>query len=163
MKFKIEFVGWLGKAALDIDAGSVKEAVEKAAKDGADLRCADLEGADLHYADLHCANLENADLRCANLENAKYRNKRLWAYRPVLQLGPCGHVGRTTVVFFFADGSDPLIRCGCFTGTLAEFREKIRETHKGTFHELEYNALASHIEAVFQIQKGEAQSTRTTP
>ena len=135
MKVKIEFMSWAGKAALEIEAGSVKEAVESATKDGANLRC--------------------ANLRCANLDGAKYGDKQLWTKRPVLQLGPCGRIGRTTVVLFFADGSEPLIRCGCFTGTLAEFRDKIHETHEGTFHELEYNALASHIEAVYQIQKDE--------
>ena len=140
MKVKIEFMSWTGRAALEIEAGSVKEAVESAVKGGANLEGANLEGANLYGADL---------------EGAMYGEKQLWTSRPVIQLGPCGRFGRTTVVLFFADGSNPLIRCGCFTGTLAEFREKIRETHKGTFHELEYNALASHIEAICQIQKDE--------
>ena len=145
MKVKIEFMSWTGRAALEIEAGSVKEAVESAVKGGANLEGANLEG----------ANLEGANLYGADLEGAMYGEKQLWTSRPVIQLGPCGRFGRTTVVLFFADGSNPLIRCGCFTGTLAEFREKIRETHKGTFHELEYNALASHIEAICQIQKDE--------
>ena len=146
MKIKIEFLSWVGRAALEIEARSIKEAVESATKDGANL---------------YGANLEGANLDGANLDGAKYGDKQLWASRPVLQLGPCGRTGRTTVVFFFADGSEPLIRCGCFTGTLEEFREKIHETHEGTFHELEYNALASHIEAIYQIQKDELKKQET--
>jgi len=57
------------------DADTIREAVIKALKDGADLRCADLSCADLSCADLSCANLSDAnlsgaDLRCADLSDA---------------------------------------------------------------------------------------------
>lgn len=214
MKVKIEFEK-LGRAALEIEAESVKEAVELAVKSdenlggadlseahlvGADLSEAHLVGADLRGANLMEANLahanliganlayanlmgahldeatlqtanlwganlegawldeaslEGAYLRGANLAGAKYGDKKLWWQRPVLQLGPCGRAGRTTVAYFFADGGDPLIRCGCFRGTLEEFRKRIHNTHAGSFHELEYNALAAHIETIWKIQKDE--------
>ena len=180
MKIKIEFASWCGRAALEIEAGSIREAVETAVKDGANLRCANLrcanlygaklDGANLGGANLDGANLDGANLRCAkldganlyganldgaNLDGAKYGDKQLWAIRPILQLGPCGRYGRMTVVFFFADGSEPLIRCGCFMGSIAEFEEQIHETHKGTFHETEYMILANHITAIYASQKKE--------
>ena len=210
MKIKIEFLSWTGKAALEIEAGSLNEAVEKAVKDGAnldgaylsgadlsgaylsgadlrcaylsgaDLRCADLSGANLRCADwsganLRCADLSGADLRCADLRcadlsgadlsganlgdaylgGAKYGDRKLWETRPVLLLGPCVRSGRMTVVFFFSDGGDPLIRCGCFTGTIAAFRAKIYDTHAGTFHESEYNAMANYIDEMYAIQQEE--------
>ena len=207
MKFKIDFAAWTGKEALEIEAGSMKEAVEQAKENKRDLRNADLRyadlsnadlsNADLRYADLRYAvlsnadlsyavlsnavlsnavlsnadlsnaDLRNADLRNADLSNAdlsnadlsnadlRYADKKFWNKRPILQLGPCGSHGRYTIAFLFKDGSDPKIQCGCFFGNLAEFRAKIHETHAGTFFEQEYNALADHIEAIYNIQKAE--------
>ena len=162
MKIKIEFLSWCGRAALEIEAGNVKEAVESATKDGANLDGANLEGANLRCANLRCANLYGANLRCANLEGAnlyganlegaKYGDRILWKPRPVLQLGPCGSVGRTTVVYFFEDGSEPLIRSGCFAGDLAAFEAKIHARHGGTFFEQEYLAIVEHIKAIRSIQ-----------
>lgn len=127
MKIKIEFKSWLGKAALEIEASSTKEAVEKAVKDGANLRCANLDGANLD-------------------------GKKLWKTRPVLQLGYCGRYGRNTIVFFFDDKTEPLIKCGCFSCTIEEFSEKIHKTHAGTFHEYEYMAMVEHIRAIRKYQ-----------
>jgi hypothetical protein len=175
MKIKIEFLSWIGRAALEIEAGSLKEAVESAVKDGANLdganlyganlRCANLDGANLDGANLRCANLrcanleganlEGANLEGANLDGAKYHDKQLWTSRPIIQLGPCGRYGRSTIVFFFEDKSEPLIRCGCFSGTIAEFEAKIHETHAGTFHEKEYMAMVRHIKSIRTLQKKE--------
>ena len=47
--------------------GTVKEVVEQAVKEGADLVGADLRGADLRGADLRQADLRGADLRGADL------------------------------------------------------------------------------------------------
>ena len=131
-KIKIEFASWLGKAALEIDAETIKEAVESAVNDG--------------------ANLYGANLRCANLDGAKHNDKKLWGLRPVLQLGCCGSVGRSTLVMFYADKSEPMIHCGCFSGTIEEFEAKIHERHGGTFHEYEYMAMVDHIKAIRKYQ-----------
>ena len=201
-KIKIEFKSWLGKAAIEIEAGSTKEAVEKAVKDGAnldgaDLRCANLDGADLRCAnlcgadlrcanldganlrcanldgadlrcanlyganldgaDLRCANLDGADLRCANLcganlDGAKLNDKKLWQVRPVLQLGCCGSRDRSTTIIFYADKSEPMVYCGCFSGTIEQFEEKIHKKHSGTFHEYEYMAMVDHIKSIRKYQ-----------
>ena len=59
---------------------TIKETIEKAIKDSADLGGANLRGANLGYADLRGADLRYADLRGANLRGAK--NKEL-AYLPI--------------------------------------------------------------------------------
>ena len=146
-KIKIEFKSWLGKAAIEIEAGSTKEAVEKAVKDGANL-----DG-----ADLRCANLDGADLRCANLcganlDGAKLNDKKLWQVRPVLQLGCCGSRDRSTTIIFYADKSEPMVYCGCFSGTIEQFEEKIHKKHSGTFHEYEYMAMVDHIKSIRKYQ-----------
>ena len=141
-KIKIEFASWIGKAALEIEASSVKEAVEKAVADGANLdgaslSGASLSGADLYGADLSGASLRNASLSGADLYGATHNGKELWSLRPVMHLGCCGSVNRTTLVMFYADNSEPMIYCGCFSGTVDEFEKKIHERHAGTFHEYE--------------------------
>jgi hypothetical protein len=178
MKIKIKFAGWTGKAELEIEAKSKKEAVEKAVKDGANLDGATLSRANLSRANLYGANLDGATLSRANLsranlyganlygatlsranlDGATLSRAKLWSKRPVLQLGQCGSRNGITLAYFFEDGREPEIRCGCFCGTLTEFRAKIHETHAGTFFEHEYNALADHIEAIYQIQKHEKES-----
>ena len=135
MKIKIEFLEWTEKEPLEIEAENLKEAVEKAVADGANL-----------YG--------------ANLDGAKYGDSELWRVRPVLQLGPCGSVGRYTTVLFFADGGDPLIRCGCFTGDIDEFREKIESRHGDTFFGREYRAMADHIAALYAIQQEELKAAK---
>ena len=177
MKIKIEFASWACKAALEIEAGNIKEAVEKAVKDGANLdganlRCANLDGANLRCANLRCANLYGANLDDANLyganlyganlDGAKHNNKELWKPRPVLQLGCCGSVGRSTLVMFYADKSEPMIFCGCFSGTIEEFEAKIHEQHGGTFHEYEYMAMVDHIKSLrkYQLEEVETKQCR---
>ena len=134
---KIEFL-ILEKKPMTFDCETIKEAVVQAVKCGANLCGADLCGADL------CD---------ANLYGSLYNGRKLWSRRPVLQLGCCGSVGRQTVVFLFSDGGSPLVKCGCFSGDLDEFEEKIHETHRCTFHESEYMAMVAHIRAIHALQK----------
>jgi hypothetical protein len=82
MLFKIPFLSWTGKAALEIEIpddtkellrarAALKIAVESGADlSGAGLSGADLSGADLSSADLSGAGLIGADLRSAGLSGA---------------------------------------------------------------------------------------------
>ena len=124
---KIEFLEWTEKTPLEYDVETVKEAVEKAVEDG--------------------ANLSRANLYGANLDG-----KQLWHVRPFLTLGLCGRSDRMTNVFFFEDGSEPVVNCGCFCGNIEEFAAKIHKTHAGTFHEVEYMAMVEHIKAIRKYQ-----------
>ena len=61
-------------------------------------------------------------------------------------LGSCN---RTTTFFRLKDG-DVGVRCGCFYGTLAQFRDKVCETHGETKKAQEYLMLADLMEIRFK-------------
>ena len=171
MKIEIPFLD--NREPLTYEADSIAEAVARAVKEDADLTSADLSHAYLRGADLSHANLSYADLRFADLTGAdltgadlsdanlsdahlagaKLQDKKLWSKRPFLSLGQCGSVNRTTLAFFFEDGSEPFIMCGCFKGGLKEFKARIKEEHAGTFHEVEYNAMVNYIKALYKEQQ----------
>ena len=64
-----------------------------------------------------------------------------------------GSVNRTTTFFRLKDGGVG-VRCGCFYGTLDEFREKVRETHKESKLAQEYLMLADLMEIRFRKEEG---------
>ena len=84
-KIKLEIKNrWTGYVLFEYEKenNTLKDTVEQAVREGADLRGADLEGADLEGADLRGANLrgadlERADLRGAYLEGADLRGANL--------------------------------------------------------------------------------------
>ena len=59
-----------------------------------------------------------------------------------------GSQHRTTTFFRLQDGGIGVC-CGCFSGTIEEFRTKVHETHDGTKYEKEYLAIADAIEIHF--------------
>ena len=59
-----------------------------------------------------------------------------------------GSVNRNTTFYKQADGSIGVI-CGCFSGNLDEFREKVEETHAGTKFAEEYLIIADLMEMHF--------------
>lgn len=60
-----------------------------------------------------------------------------------------GSINRTTTFFRLKDGGVG-VRCGCFYGTLQEFRDKVRETHVETKKAKEYLMLADLMELRFK-------------
>ena len=66
---------------------------------------------------------------------------------PLLTFSGFGSENRTTYAFNCQDGI--WVRCGCFSGSLEEFREKVRERHGNTALALEYLAIADLIERRF--------------
>ena len=66
---------------------------------------------------------------------------------PLLIFSGFGSANRTTYAFNCTDGI--VIRCGCFSGSLEEFREKVRERHGNTPFAIEYLAVADLIERRF--------------
>ena len=60
-----------------------------------------------------------------------------------------GSINRTTTFFRLKDGGVG-VRCGCFYGTLQEFRNKVRETHGETKKAKEYLMLADLMELRFK-------------
>lgn len=104
----------------------------------ADLSSADLSFADLSSADLSSANLSFADLRSANLSSA-ITDKR---YIQISCIG--SRKGMTTYCF-----EDNIIWCGCWNGTLKDFEERVKETHKKNKKYLaEYMGFISYIKSL---------------
>ena len=63
-----------------------------------------------------------------------------------------GRFGRNTTFFKTKDGS-VTVSCGCFSGTIKEFREKVKETHKDTKLAKEYLMLADLMEYHFSEEE----------
>ena len=55
-----------------------------------------------------------------------------------------------TTTFFRDKNGGVSVRCGCFSGTIDEFREKVKRTHRGTKYEREYLAIADLMEKHFE-------------
>ena len=79
MKIKIQIKSVSGKVLFELEKenNTIKETLEQAVKENADLEGADLECADLECADLRNSNLRNADLRNADLRYADLRYSNL--------------------------------------------------------------------------------------
>ena len=95
----------------------------------ADLSSANLRYANLSSADLSSANLSSADLSSANLSSANLRYANLSSAdldKRYIQVACIGSSKRMTTYCF----EDDIIWCGCFKGSLTQFEEKIKETHK---------------------------------
>src|SRR3990167_8586148 len=90
----------------------------------ADLRSADLSSADLRSADLSSANLSSANLSSANLRSADLRYAK--TDKRYLQIGCIG--SRKDMFIYCFD--DDIVWCGCWKGTLKEFEERVKRTHK---------------------------------
>ena len=79
MKIKIEIKSVFGKVlfALEKENNTIKDTIEEAVRNNADLINANLINANLEYANLRNVNLEYANLENANLINANLRNANL--------------------------------------------------------------------------------------
>ena len=60
---------------------------------------------------------------------------------------------RTTTFFRLKNSDEIGVRCGCFYGTIKEFREKVKETHGETKKAKEYLMLADLMEYRFSEEK----------
>jgi hypothetical protein len=99
----------------------------------ADLRGADLRDADLRGADLLGANLYGADLRLAEGIDHLIFARALGSRKDETQW----------------DFKNDWVICGCFRGTMAEFRAQVEETHRDNpVYLAEYRAMIQFFEAV---------------
>ena len=55
-----------------------------------------------------------------------------------------------TTTFFRTKNNEIAVKCGCFYGTLAEFREKVKETHGDNRYAKEYLMIADLMEMHFR-------------
>jgi len=113
---------------------------------GANLSGADLYGADLYGANLSSANLSSANLSSANLSRAKFdSDKVLIGKRPYFAIGPIG--SRCANVTLWLTDKGPMVKAGCFTGTLDEFVVACERTHGDSDHGKEYAMAVLMFEA----------------
>lgn len=73
----------------------------------------------------------------------------------VLVAGPIGSRGGTTTFFRgkFSDGFAISVCCGCFRGTVAEFRVKVKQTHGDSKHGKAYQLAADLAEAQIELDE----------
>jgi hypothetical protein len=140
------------------EAGGEKADLSGADLSGADLRSADLSGADLSGAVLNGAVLSGADLRSADLSGADLRSAE-----DVIALGPIGSRGDFIFAVLHRAGDNhyedykivPIkkttiyVKTGCFWGTLSEFKDAMKRTHKDNSYAETYNAAIVFIRKYF--------------
>jgi hypothetical protein len=156
MKTKIQIISIFGKVLFEYkkENNTIKDTVEAAVRDCADLDCADLRGADLRGADLRgvdlCdADLRGADLRGANLGGADFGEfGKLLNSQDILTVGPIGSRSSYTTIIHTDKGI--YVQCGCFKGTLDEFVSEVKETHQGNKYEKDYLALVEFVKIKFK-------------
>ena len=147
------------RVQFEMECESMKECVEAAITQSADLRSADLRSADLRYAnlqsaDLRSADLRSADLRYANLQYANLQSADLGEEIGKLKAGgyfTCGPQGsRNDMLMAFNSDNGMFVKAGCFTGSLDEFRAAVIKTHgKTSKHGKLYLGVADLIEYKF--------------
>ena len=151
---------WDGKVLFSAGGETLRDVVQQAVQEradlyGANLCGANLRGADLYGADLYGANLRGADLRSAdlyganlcgaNLRGAYGKQLTLVGSRPVFVLGPIG--SRCDYLTAYLTDAGMHVRAGCFFDTLEAFRAAVVAEHADNNHGREYMAAIAMIEA----------------
>ena len=81
-----------------------------------------------------------------------YGNANMHDAADILWISRVGSRLGTTTAFKNKDGGIS-IACGCFYGTLAEFAEKVKETHHNNKFAKEYNLLIELIKEHFEVEE----------
>ena len=68
--------------------------------------------------------------------------------RPRIVIGPLGSRNATLGASIPADGSDPIIYAGCWTGSLTEFAKRVHEVYPDGQFGAEYRAAIAFIRAI---------------
>ena len=127
------------RVQFEMECGSMKECVEAAI-----TQYADLQYANLRSANLQSANLQSADLRYADL-GEKIGKLKAGGY---FTCGPQG--SRNDMLMAFNSDNGMFVKAGCFTGSLDEFRAAVIKTHgKTSKHGKLYLGVANLIEYKF--------------
>ena len=114
---------------------TIREVVEKAVNERANLRGANLKGANLRGANLKGANLEEANLYRANLYGANLYGADLYGAdleeAKNILVFKSNSSGR---LFYIVNGDEIKVKAGCFWGTIQELKDKIAEQHSKETH-----------------------------
>lgn len=92
---------------------------------------------------------------CGNAEvfgNAKvYSNAEVCGNADYITIKGLGSVCRNTTIFRTKENI--AVKCGCFYGTLAEFVDKVKETHGNSKFAKEYLALIDLVKIHFELEE----------
>ena len=135
-----------GKKLSDIIALHDKWTNGDSAGERANLEGAYLEGANLRGANLRGANLEGAYLEGAYLEGANLRGAN-----NIIAIGPIG--SRDDFIFAVKHEKSIMVKTGCFWGTLAEFKTKVKDTHNDNEYAQAYAAAIVFIRKYFAVKE----------
>ena len=113
---------------------------------GANLREADLRGANLGEAILRGANLGEADLRGADLYMANLHGANLGDYVLVRLVARAARVLDGYEFLLFTTETKPLIRAGCRTFAVDQYRRHIAAEYPGTPKARETEAILTYFE-----------------
>jgi hypothetical protein len=182
---KMEIKSWLtGNVLYSADAENIKELLMSAIKSGVNLSHAGLYGVNLSHADLYGANLFHANLSGAvlsyanlshanlsgavlsyavlsdaNLSHAVLSHANLDKKYSFLSISPIGSENGCLWTFRGEDGVLKLNR-GCFSGTLPEFVEAVKEKHSGNKYERQYMAAIELIKTVLGVDEVDDTGTK---
>ena len=107
---------------------------------------ADLEGDNLSGLNLNFVDLSYADLSKTNLNGANFR----YAICDVISIGNIGSRRDTTYYFY----NDDRVICGCFDGTMNEFKNKIKASYdKNDKHYGEYMLAVEYLEKMAKLEE----------
>lgn len=81
-----------------------------------------------------------------------YGDARVYGSKDYSCANGFGRFGRNTTFFKTKDGG-VTVSCGCFSGSINKFREKVKETHKDTKLAKEYLMLADLMEYHFSEEE----------
>ena len=98
-----------------------------------------------------CGNAEVYD-NAEVYSNAKvYSNALVCGNADYITIKGLGSVCRNTTIFR-TKGKNIAVKCGCFYGTLAEFVDKVKETHGNSKFAKEYLALIDLVKIHFELE-----------
>ena len=125
-------------------ANMIDANMRRANMSGADMRRANMSGANMSDADMIDANMIDACVWDTNFGGTKLNSR--WVV--VAQIG--SRKGTT-----YYDKANDVIRCGCFKGTLQEFKEAVEREHSDhPVYLAEYLAAITYIKAICAIEAG---------
>ena len=96
----------------------------------------------------NCWVYSNAEV-CGNAK--VYSNALVCGNADYITIKGLGSVCRNTTIFR-TKGKNIAVKCGCFYGTLAEFVDKVKETHGNSKFAKEYLALIDLVKIHFELE-----------
>jgi len=139
----------------NLDGANLRGAnLDGANLDGANLDGANLRGANLDGANLDGANLDGANLRDANLRDANLRGAKIGDYTITKIITRVVRQNDEYEFFAFETDKGILIRAGCQTKTVSEYRDHVAAAYPNTPKAEETLAILDFIEARAAVNNG---------